>query len=165
MPKTDPVEKLRNLLALVEDEIDIVRMRACIDQEARRRGVRLAVGEIGERLAIAHFCGTPGLPNLIEAPTGTKNVDALSRDGDRYSIKTIQRAKKTGTVYPDASNADKQLFEFMLIVRLDEHLQLQSIHQLDWKQFLEVRAWDRRMNAWYVPFSKKSLHGIDPVLF
>jgi hypothetical protein len=135
-------------------------IRACVDKEARRRGVKLSVGEIGERLAIEHFCCTPSLPNLMTAPTGTKNVDALSRDGDRYSIKTIQRAKKTGTVYPDDSNAGKQLFEFMLIVSLDTHLQLKSIYQFSWVQFLLARAWDRRMNAWYVPCSQKTLaHG------
>jgi len=32
------------------------------------------------------------------------NVDALSRRGDRYSIKGVLDSKKTGTVYPDATN-------------------------------------------------------------
>lgn len=164
MPKTDPVERLRELLVVVEDELDLVRMRACVDQEARRRGVKLSVGEIGERLAIEFFRATPGLPNLAEAPTGTKNVDALSRDGERYSIKSIQRAKKTGTVYPDESETDKQLFEFMLIVGLDNELQLSSIHQLSWAQFLQVRAWDRRMSAWYVPCSQRVFAGASRIL-
>lgn len=159
MAKIDPIDKLLELVHQVAD-IDLIRVRAFVDQEARRRGVKLSVGEIGELLAIEHFEQTPGLPNLMMAPTGTKNVDALSRDGDRYSMKTIQRAKKTGTVYPDRTSADKQLFEYMLIVRLDDHLQLSCIHQFSWEQFLAARAWDRRMNAWYVPCSGKALsHG------
>ncbi len=159
MAEIDPVDKLLELVRKIPD-IDLIRVRAFVDQEARNRGVKLSVGEIGELLVIEHFEQTAGLPNLMMAPTGTKNVDALSRDGDRYSIKTIQRAKKTGTVYPDDTNPDKQLFEFMLIVSLDAHLQLQSIYQFSWDQFLQARAWDRRMNAWYVPCSGKSLaHG------
>jgi len=63
---------------------------------------------------VAHFNDTPGLPNLQIAPPGTKNVDSLSRDGDRYSIKTVLNAKKTGTVYPDRDQPEKQLFEFLL---------------------------------------------------
>jgi len=67
----------------------------------RKRKLAFSVGEFGERLAIQYFQQTPGLPKLQPAPKGTKNVDALSRNGDRYSIKAICTAKKTGTVYPD----------------------------------------------------------------
>ena len=155
MPDFDSIDTLLRLVREAKD-VDSIRIRAFVDREAHRRGVKLSVGEIGEKLAIEHFVSTSRLPNLVMAPTGTKNVDALSRDGDRYSIKTIQRAKKTGTVYPDGSNPDKQLFEFMLVVVLNDQLQLTRIYQFTWLQFLEIRAWDRRMNAWYVPCSKKA---------
>ncbi len=115
------------------------------------------MGEIGEAVAIKHFNSTPGLSNLKAAPTGTKNVDALSRNGDRYSIKTIQKAKKTGTVYPDTQNPDRQLFEYLLIVRLRPDFSLEALYQFSWEQFLKIRAWDKRMNAWYVPVSKNRL--------
>ncbi len=91
---------------------------------------------------IAHFNATKGLPKLLRAPRGTKNVDALSREGDRYSIKTVLDAKKTGTVYPDTTNRDKQLFEHLLIVQLNQSLELESIHRLTWDQFAQVRQWD-----------------------
>jgi len=139
------------------DDIGLISLRAEIEQEMHARGIAFSVGELGEDLAIKYFCSTPGLPTLIHAPAGAKNVDALSRDGDRYSIKTTQRGKKTGTIYPDPQNHDKQLFEYLLVVKLSENFKLLSIHRFSWEQFLRIRAWDIRMNAWYVPISKNRL--------
>jgi hypothetical protein len=143
-------------LGKLSDE-KLIRLRARIDTEIRKRGLKFSVGEIGESLAIAHFNATKKLPKLLRAPRGTKNVDALSREGERYSIKTVMDAKKTGTIYPDASDRDKQLFEHLLIVRLSQALEVDAIYRLSWDQFVQVRQWDRRMNAWYVGISRKSL--------
>ena len=84
-------------------------------------------------------------------------MDANSRDGERYSIKTICKAKKTGTIYPDSKDRDKQLFEHVLIVKLSEDWSLKSIYQLAWSEFVKVRSWDKRMNAWYVGISARTL--------
>jgi len=135
----------------------LISLRGALDAEMRKRRLAISVGDVGERLTIEHFKSTSGLPNLQPAPTGTKNVDALSRNGDRYSIKTICNAKKTGTIYPDPLNPDKQLFEYLLVVRLSEIWRLQTIHQLTWQAFLEVRSWDKRMSAWYVAISRRAL--------
>ncbi|HEX4053855.1 MAG TPA: hypothetical protein VHX86_06290 [Tepidisphaeraceae bacterium] len=143
-------------LGKLSDE-KLIRLRARIDTEIRKRGLKFSVGEIGESLAIAHFNATKNLPKLLRAPRGTKNVDALSREGERYSIKTVMDAKKTGTIYPDATERDKQLFEHLLIVRLSQALEVEAIYRLSWDQFVQVRQWDRRMNAWYVGISRKSL--------
>ena len=136
---------------------ELIRLRAALEVEMRKRGVSFSVGQIGEDSAIDYFNSTPGLPNLLPAPTGTKNVDALSRNGDRYSIKTIWNAKKTGTIYPDDSNKNKQLFEFLLITKLNDELSLKEIYEFTWEQFIKVRSWDKRMNAWYVGCSTKNL--------
>lgn len=136
---------------------DIIRYRAALEVEMRQRGLGFSVGQIGEALVIEHFNRTPGLPNLLRAPAGTKNVDALSRNGDRYSIKTIWHAKKTSTIYPDPNDKEKQLFEFILIAQLNDDLALKSIHQFSWYEFTEVRSWDSRMSAWYISCSKKNL--------
>jgi hypothetical protein len=150
-----PQPTQQELAALSDDEL--IQLRHTIEKEVRRRGLRLTVGDIGERLVVAHFNGTPGLPNLQIAPAGTKNIDALSRDGDRYSIKTVLNARKTGTIYPDRDKPSKQLFEFLLIAALSEDHGLKSIHQFSWDQFLKVRCWDKRMSAWYIPYSVKAL--------
>lgn len=139
------------------DNEELFVLRAKLDAEFSKRGVSSNVGDLGEKLAITHFNMTPGLPNLLKASTGSKNVDALSRDGDRYSIKAYQKAKKTGTVYPDSNNKDKQLFEYLLVVQLDENYKLKALYRYSWKQFIAIRAWDKRMNAWYIPLSNKSL--------
>jgi hypothetical protein len=138
-------------------DTDLLQLRVRLDSEMRRRGIAYSVGEIGERAAVEYFQSTSGLPNLQHARTGTKNVDALSRAGDRYSIKTVWKGKKTGTVYADTQDPQKQLFEYLLIVRLSDAWTLRSIHQFTWSQFLAVRAWDKRMNAWYVGISARTL--------
>jgi len=155
MTRQRPIEPSIDVACLSDTEL--LRLRSSVDREALRRGLALSVGELGEKLAIETFRTTPDLPVLAPAPRGTKNVDALSRDGERYSIKTLLRAKKTGTVYPDPVDPDRQLFEFLLIVLLSDHLELVRIVALDWEQFCEARSWDKRMQAWYVAKSVRVL--------
>jgi hypothetical protein len=137
---------------------ELVILRANLDIELNRRGISFNVGEVGEKLVISLFNSKPGLPNLLQAPAGAKNVDALSRDGDRYSIKTFKKAKKTGTVYPDEKDRNRQLFEYLVVVKLDANYQLSAIYRYSWEQFVGIRAWDKRMNAWYLPLSKRNLN-------
>jgi hypothetical protein len=126
------------IASLPTDELVLLRIE--FEREMRSRGISFSVGGIGERIAIEYFKSTPGLSNLIAAPIGAKNVDALSRDGDRYSIKTIQNAQKTGTIYPDKQDPEKQLFEYLLIVKLRSDFTLEALYQFSWKRFLEVRC-------------------------
>jgi hypothetical protein len=149
-------EEFKKDLASMDDET-LVSYRVMIEAEMAARNISIDVGYLGEKLAIEFFNSTPGLPNLMKAPKGAKNVDALSRDGERYSIKAIMKAKKTGTVYPDSKNPDKQLFEHLLLVCLNAEYQLDSIYSFSWDAFLSSRAWDKRMNAWYIPVSGKRL--------
>jgi hypothetical protein len=144
-----------NLRKMCDD--GLVLLRADLRAEMRKRGLADSVGAVGEQLAIEYFRKTPGLPKLQLAPRGTKNVDTLSRNGDRFSIKTVCDGKKTGTIYPESDDRNKQLFEYILIVKLAEDWSLESIHQLTWIDFVRVRSWDKRMNAWYVGVSGRSL--------
>lgn len=146
------------------DDRGLLSLRVRVEAEMKRRGLAFSVGAIGEELAIEHFNTTPGLPTLQAAPPGTKNVDALSRDGERYSIKTLLKAKKTGTVYPDADEPERQLFEYLLVVHLDPDYSLRSIHRFEWSEFVRLRSWDRRMSAWYLGCSKRALEQGEPVL-
>jgi hypothetical protein len=138
-------------------DVLLLRFRSQLRAEMRRRGLADSVGSVGEQLVIEYFRRTPGLTILQAAPRGTKNVDALSRSGDRFSIKTICEGSKTGTIYPDPVDVHKQLFEFLLVVKLSEDWEMQSIHQFSWSAFVKVRSWDKRMNAWYISLSRKAL--------
>ncbi|KEQ53269.1 hypothetical protein [Sphingobium chlorophenolicum] len=151
-----------NTLAVTPDlsamaDADLIRLRAALDVEMKRRNLAVTVGQIAEQLAIGFFNGTAGRPNLQLAPTGTTNVDALSRRGERYSIKGVLNAKKTGTIYPDSVDREKQLFEFLLVVKVDREWSLEAIYEFDWKTFCECRSWDSRMNAWYLGLAAKTL--------
>ena len=149
-------KEFRKYLSNLDDK-NLLISRVHVENEMASRNIAIDVGDMGEEFAIEFFNSTSGLSNLIKAPTGVKNVDAFSRDGERYSIKTLMKAKKTGTVYPDSHDPDKQLFEYLLVVCLDSKYQLDSIFLFSWKDFVKARAWDKRMNAWYIPGSKKRL--------
>lgn len=154
--KSEVKAKRTTEIKSMSDE-ELIRLRAALEVEMRLRKIAFSIGDVGEDLAIKYFNSTPSLPNLKAASTGTKNVDALSRNGERYSIKTIWKAKKTGTIYPDPNDKEKQLFEFLLIAQLNDDLALKSIHQFSWHEFTEVRSWDSRMSAWYIGCSAKNL--------
>ncbi|AXV16589.1 hypothetical protein CYG48_13365 [Neorhizobium sp. SOG26] len=139
------------------DDNGLIKLRAALDVEMRKRKIAFTLGQYGEELAIHFFNNTPGCPNLQAAPVGTANVDAISRKGERYSIKTICNAKKTGTVYPDQEVKDKQLFEHLLVVKVQRDWTLEAIYDFSWDLFVECRSWDSRMNAWYIGASNKTL--------
>lgn len=159
MRKEHETYDLKNL-----GESELFELRVRVENEFKRRGISFGVGYRGESLAIDYFNKTPGLPTLQEAPPGTKNVDAISRDGERYSIKSIKTGSKTGTVYPDEFNPSKVLFEYMLIIKLDSAYQLESIYRVSWSTFQSIKAWDKRMSAWYVPFNVSRMKMAEQIL-
>ena len=76
---------------------EIIQLYSGAIKELKRREVirtNNVVGELGEYLAITHYNNTPGLPNLSPAPVCTENIDAISRKGDRYSIKSTSNTKR-----------------------------------------------------------------------
>lgn len=158
----DPQEPDTNLAS--KSDASLVRLRAQLEVEMRRRNLGFSVGEIGETLIIEHYTDNPMLPILQKSPAGTKNVDALSRNGERYSIKSIWNAKKTSSIYPDSENRDKQLFEHIIIALLNDELTLKAIYQFTWDDFTQIRRWDSRMFAWYIPCSKKTLQNALQIL-
>jgi len=142
----------------------LVEARIAIEAEMRKRHLEFSVGLMGEKLVIDYFNSTPRLPGLLRAERGTKNVDATSRAGDRYTIKTLLNAQKTGAIYDEHRDAKKPLFEYLLLVRLDEEYRLKSIHRLSWEQFVKVRKWDKRMTAWYLTWSTATLAAAEAIL-
>ena len=80
---------------------ELINTYSQVIKELKKRNIirtKNVVGELGEFLAIEHYCKTPGLPNLQAAPVGTQNIDAISRSGERYSIKSTS-GNVTGVFY------------------------------------------------------------------
>ena len=73
---------------------------SCIKELKSREIIRTknVLGELGEYIAIDFYNKTSGLPKLQTAPIGTQNVDAISRNGERYSIKSCT-TNTTGTFF------------------------------------------------------------------
>ncbi len=80
------------------------------------------MGELGEYYAVDFYTNEPKLPNLSVVDPGVQNVDALSRDGKIYSIKTISsRRGTTGSFWdPDSIRRNEEKFHYLLIVILDD---------------------------------------------
>ena len=77
------------------DDSHLIKLKMKVDAELDKRGISFNVGTLGEKFSIEYFNSTPRLPNLLQAPAGAKNVDALSREGDRYSIKSFMKDRKS----------------------------------------------------------------------
>lgn len=132
------------------------------EAELKNRGLvrtRNMVGERGEFLAIETYNLIKGLPNLQAAPEGTQNVDALSRKGERYSIKTItEPGSTTGVFYGvgdiDNLNIPEKKFEYVIIVQLYKNYRPKKILELSWEQFLKFKKWHSTMRAWNLSITK-----------
>jgi hypothetical protein len=119
------------------------------------------LGDLAEFLVIDYYCNTPKLPNLQTAPTGTKNVDALSRNGERYSIKATT-GNLTGSFWglnpPDDPTPDLKKFEYLIIACFDENLKLNKILQATWETFIKHKSWNKTMRCWKITTTKKFIN-------
>src|SRR3989338_10624589 len=128
-----------------KDNEELWLLYANAELELKKRGLvrtRNIVGERGEFLTIETYNSINGLPKLQAAPEGTKNVDALSRKGERYSVKTISEpGSLTGVFYgigdQDETNPEKK-FEYVIIVVIDKHYRPRKVLELSWEQFLKL---------------------------
>lgn len=133
---------------------ELVSMYSSVIKELKSRNVirtNNVIGDLGEYLAIEHYNNTAGLPTLAAAPISTENIDAISRKGDRYSIKSTS-GKVTGVFYglepKGSTKSDKQKFEYVIICKFNNDYELEEILEMDWETFLKHKRWHSRMNAW-----------------
>ncbi|MDH5559282.1 MAG: hypothetical protein OEY59_00335 [Deltaproteobacteria bacterium] len=142
-------------------DFDLIKLYGNLIQELKDREIirsKNVIGDLGEYLAIEYYNKTSGLPNLQFAPTGTQNIDAISRNGERYSIKS-STTNLTGVFYglPNNESDEKpiQKFEYVIIVKFDDNYNLTGIYELNWNQFLDLKKWHSRMKAWNISITKK----------
>ena len=91
-----------------------------------------------------------------------KNIDVLSRKGERYSIKTITSRKgTTGSFWnPDSIMNNNKTFEYLIICVLDGNYNLDLILELTWEQFIEFKRFNKRMNNFQVGVTKKLIDSV-----
>ncbi|MEI8129980.1 MAG: hypothetical protein WCG55_00560 [bacterium] len=136
-----------------------------IQQELKKRNLvrtNNITGERGEFLVIETYNSTKALPNLQASPQSTKNIDAISRNGERYSIKSITDPSRITGVFhdmgekEDTSVPDKK-FEYVVIVQLFNNYRPKLIVELTCEQFLKYRKWHKTMRAWNLSLTKSLL--------
>ncbi len=133
---------------------ELIDLYSEVIKEMKKRGVlrtNNVVGEIGEFYVIEKYNSDKVLSALSCAPVGTKNINAVDKNGERYSIKSTT-GNVTGAVYglqpPGSSTEDKPLFEYIVICKMDDNYDLEGIYQLTWEQFVKHKKWHKRINAW-----------------
>ncbi|MBU8652402.1 MULTISPECIES: hypothetical protein [Bacillus] len=112
------------------------------------------VGEIGEYRAFELYNNSPSLPNLQAVNVGTKCVDAINMNNERYSIKATTN-KGTG-VFNGLNDVgsklpQEKLFEYVIIVVLGQDISTtEAIYELDWESFLLLKKWHKGKRTWYL---------------
>lgn len=108
-------------------------------------------GDLGEYIVIDYYTKTKGLPKLQFAPPSTKNIDAISVNGERYSIKctTTNTTRAFYGINKDADIASiKPLFEYVVVIKLDKNYQPEFILELNWETFFKHKHWHSRIGAY-----------------
>jgi len=151
-------DKLKKLLDDAEDE-ELWSYFGSVQGELKKRGHLRSgnvTGERGEMVAINFYNNTRNEPKLQRALTGTKNIDATSRDGERYAIKSVKtKTSNTGTFQAD--DFTKQRFDYLIVVRLDEFYNPIEILEATWKTVNELKRFDKTMKAYKMPLTKKNI--------
>lgn len=121
---------------------------------------RNITGDRGEQLAISFYNSIKNLPKLQLAPPSTKNIDAISVKGERYSIKTVTHPNKTTGVFHGYGSPDnpvrEKMFEYLIVVVIDSY-QPKLILEIKWEDFYELKKWHSTMRAYNISLTKNVL--------
>ena len=85
------MEEIENMSSM-----DIINLYPKMIKELKKRKVietNNLVGDVGQFMAIEYYNKNSNLPNLDASPAGTRHMDAISRKGERYSIKSVTTYK------------------------------------------------------------------------
>lgn len=137
---------------------ELIELYPTLIKELKKRGVirtKNIVGELTEFIVLRHYVSTPGLPKIQHAPPGTKNVDAISINGERYAIKGSS-TKLTGTFSSVPITEDGVIyFEYLVTVWFDDEYRVLQILECDWATFMQYRTLKRPENKWAISKSIK----------
>ncbi|WP_129690268.1 DUF6998 domain-containing protein [Gottfriedia acidiceleris] len=152
-------EEIKKLFSVMNDTEIVQVYNYWLDELKERKIIRNnnVVGEIGEYYALKYYNENPELPNLKSVPIGTKHFDAISINGDRYSIKAT-RNKSTGVFNGlndiNTDIPEEQQFEYVIIVQLNSDYSVKAIYEINWKNFLHHKKWNSSKRTWNLSLSK-----------
>ena len=136
---------------------DLIRLYPKIIKELRKRKIirtKNIIGELGEFYALEIYKNKPGLPRIQHAPPNTKNVDALSINGERYAIKSSS-TKQTGVFSSLSINDKAQMFEYLITIWFDKEYEIYQILECSWKIFVQHRKLKNPEQKWAITKTKK----------
>ena len=140
--------------------MELIQIYGEVQEQMRKDGLirtKNITGDLGEYIVIDYYTKTKGLPKLQFAPPSTKNIDAISVDGERYSIKCVT-TNTTGVFHgidPESdSNFIKPIFEYVVVIKLNEKYEPELILELDWDAFLKHKHWHSRVGAYNLVITK-----------
>ena len=149
---------------------EIIDLYSDIISELKSREIirtKNLLGDLGEYLAIDFYKKNSRLPVLQAAPAGTRNIDAISRNGDRYSIKSTS-GKLTSVFYglndPEEDEVELPKFEYVIVVIFNNEFKLEKILELSWSVFLRHKKWHKTMRGWNLSINRKLIDDAD-ILF
>lgn len=132
-------------------------------EELKKRNIirtNNVVGEIGEFLAVNYYNSHKGLPKMQLTIKTSANIDAVSINGERYSIKTTT-GRTTSVFYgfnePGSLERQVKPFEYVIVVLLNKDYSLNKIIEIDYKTFMKFKKWHSRMLAWNLSITNKLL--------
>ena len=133
-------------------------------KEMRTRGLirtKNVVGELGEFIVVDYYNRQPHLPNLTLEPTSTKDYDAVSDMGERYSVKCVT-SNVTGVFHGIGEHALKEdtvpLFDYAVLVQLDENFRPKLILELTWDVFFDFKRWHKTMQVHCLTIGKQLIN-------
>jgi len=146
---------------------DLINLYPSLLNELKKRDVirtKNIIGEIGEYLVKETYNKNPNLPKLQLGIKSTKNIDAISSDGERYSIKSIS-GNMTGVFHSIPIKDDGKIyFEYLVVVLFDKDYKLKSIYELTWDHFLRFRKIKKPENAYHVVMTKEVLDSAKKII-
>lgn len=140
--------------------IELISLYGETIKELRNRGVlrtKNVVGELGYYYVIDCYSKAANLPTLNALPVGTKNVNAISTNGQRYCIKSmsgIVSGAFFGLPEKNSTSKDPVLFEYLVLCKLSDNYELEGIYELTWEQFSQHKKWNSRMKAWNITLTQ-----------
>ena len=148
------------------DDEELISQYPKIIEELKERKIittKNIPGELGEFYVIKKYTSTSGLPNLQKAPVGTKNVDAISRNGKRYAIKSAS-GTLTGVFASIPTKDDGQVcFEFLVVLLFNDNYTVKSIYEFTWNDFLKYRTFKKPENKWVLILKKSVLDKVKKI--